>query len=64
MKACNIRLYSLCGRISIISNTAPIVKGYFVVPTESMFFVAEKDVLSLLNFPVFNDSGCPHTLEQ
>jgi len=44
-------------------SSAPIVNGYFVVGTESecsvSFTFSNRSILK-----VFDDSGCPHTLEQ
>jgi hypothetical protein len=46
------------------SCAAPIVKGYFVVPTESTFQLYTPQSVSFIFYTVFDDSGCPHTLEQ
>ena len=43
---------------------APIVNGYFVVPTESVQIPASTNPCLTHDSAVFDDSGCPHTLEQ
>ena len=42
---------------------APLINGYFVVATESKPVRSRLSCL-LLTLAVFNDTGCPHTLEQ
>lgn len=49
--------------IVFIPPIAPIVNGYFVVATESAPCFC-KFLLNDSRHAVFNDSGCPHTLEQ
>jgi len=46
------------------SFAAPIVNGYFIVPTESTSLVYFVQLVSTEVIAGFDDSGCPHTLEQ
>jgi len=49
---------------TLTHRSAPIVNGYFVVATESKFPRACSWQSINVSTAVFDDSGCPHTLEQ
>ena len=65
MKVCGVVLYKNVVRQSSWI-LAPLVNGYFVVPTESTSQSRGARVIidRESRASVFNDSGCPHTLEQ
>lgn len=44
--------------------SAPIVNGYFVIATESKYLLQLTSRHLIYPHIVFDDSGCPHTLEQ
>jgi hypothetical protein len=59
-----VLLYFILSAKFDIVYLAPIVNGYFVVATESMLHLCIVQSVPLTLLPVFDDSGCPHTLEQ